>query len=717
MNSEQWKQVKEVLYKAINMPRDARGSFVSAACSADAELLTEVESLLAAHDREQLEGHSVSSVVAVNAEAINTAAVTTLDEKERVTLAAALGAQFDVLELIGSGGMGSVYLAHEQALSRTVAIKVLPADRAASPGSRERFRREARIAAQLSHAAIVPLHSFGEVNGLWYFVMEYVRGPSLAQRIALEGRLQPDEARRILLALAEALEHAHQRGVVHRDIKPANILLDDNSGRPRLADFGISKMEGSSDSLTATGAVLGTPRYMSPEQANGQTEVDARSDIYSLGAVGYEMLIGEAPFAGNDARVMLLRRQVEVARPLLEIDDKLPADLAAVVMRCLAREREERWPDATALKVALRSSGHVRSSELPQAVADLPGFAAYAIGWMLMWTGAAFGLVSQLVNRLLLLLLAVLVPIGLGLHVWRLRTYGMRRRQVLRIMLWPPKWWGLWWPTSLRDPDDLWRLLPWIARATRIALSVFFIALPPIVFASDAMPTGSRVMRNSAAALIIAGPILITMCAVWWAIRRGLSFDRALQFLFATTAPSAFWQEREVARLLSPAGQLVRAPDIGDAADHVRAVLELIRRFPVPLATVGTVARTAAQRQSDAVAQLDRDIALLERDASYAEAERLEHRLELLAVVEVTSSEHLELGDTLRRQLELLRRMQGRHSLLLSRRAELIAHLHALWLQMGAVVAVHGDGAVAIALSEDRVKELCLKIAAQMHGR
>ena len=546
--------------------------------------------------------------------------------------------------------------------------------------------------------------------------MEYVRGPSLAQRIELEGRLPADEVRRILLALAEALEHAHQRGVVHRDIKPANILLDEGSSRPLLADFGISKIEGTTDSLTATGAVLGTPRYMSPEQADGQTEVDARSDIYSLGAVGYAMLTGQAPFTGDDAREMLLRRRVELARPLLEVDDKLPADLAAVVMRCLSREREARWQDATALAVALRSSGHVRSSELPQAVADLPGFAAYALGWMLLWTGAAFGLVHQATNRWLLLLLAVLVPIGLGLHVWRLRTFGMRKRQVLRIMLWPPKWWGLWWPAPLRDPDDLWILLPSIAKATRIALSVFFVALPVIVFASETPQASVQTARNLATALLIFTPLAVTAFAVWWAMRHGLSFDRALQFLFATTAPAAFWQDLQVARLLSPAGQMVRPPEPGVAADHIRAVLELTRKFPVQLKSVTQVVSNAAQQQANGIASVDREIAMLARDASPAEADRLELRLASLAPDEAMSTEHRELGNTLRHQLELLRRMQGRHSLLLARRSELFAHLRAVWSQLAALVERGTTESGAVTNAEQRLIELCAKMVEQLEA-
>jgi serine/threonine-protein kinase len=178
--------------------------------------------------------------------------------------------------------MGAVYLARERSLERFVAIKVLRPELAEAHDGRERFRREARIAAQLSHPGIVPLHTFGEVGGIWYFVMGYVRGTSLAERLRLEGHIPVDEAHRILTELADALASAHRSGVVHRDIKPANILLDADSGRAVLADFGVAKVGAGDEQLTATGVVIGTPHYMSPEQVLGAHAVDERSDIYSL---------------------------------------------------------------------------------------------------------------------------------------------------------------------------------------------------------------------------------------------------------------------------------------------------------------------------------------------------------------------------------------------------------------------------------------------------
>src|SRR4029078_3973665 len=194
--------------------------------------------------------------------------------------------------------MGGVSLGRGRALERFVAIKVLRPELALSPEGRERFRREARVAAQLTHPGILPLHTFGEVGGIWYFVMGYVRGSTLAERLRIDGRLPSDEALRIFTEMADAIDRAHRGGIIHRDIKPSNILIDAESGRAILADFGIAKIENADDRLTATGIVVGTPSFMSPEQAAGETAIDARSDIFSLGAVAYAMLSGGAPFGG-----------------------------------------------------------------------------------------------------------------------------------------------------------------------------------------------------------------------------------------------------------------------------------------------------------------------------------------------------------------------------------------------------------------------------------
>ena len=200
------------------------------------------------------------------------------DDPLRKTLEQAIGFQYRIIRLLGRGGMGAVYLAHEFALDRDVAIKVLPPEHASTPELRERFKREARTAARLSHPHIVPLYTFGEVAALMYFVMGYVDGESLADRLARDGPLDGDAASVLLGAVCDALAYAHGRGIVHRDIKPDNILIDGVSGAPLLTDFGIAKPALGDAQLTTAGQLIGTPHYMSPEQCLGQRVGARRAD-------------------------------------------------------------------------------------------------------------------------------------------------------------------------------------------------------------------------------------------------------------------------------------------------------------------------------------------------------------------------------------------------------------------------------------------------------
>ena len=274
-------------------------------------------------------------------------------------LTQALGSSFTLEGEIGRGGMGVVYHARDERLKRQVAVKVLPPDLAFREEIRIRFMREAETAARLSHPHIVPIHSVGEgPEGLVYFVMAYVDGESLGARLKRRGRLPPDEARRILMETADALGAGHALGIIHRDVKPDNILLEGSRGRTVLTDFGIAKALTSTTgpgTLTATGVAIGTPHYMSPEQAAGDREIDGRSDIYSLGVVGYQMLTGELPFSAPTVPGLFLKQITEQAPYLKDKAPTCPDDLAACVMRSLEKEPEARWPTADALRRALES--------------------------------------------------------------------------------------------------------------------------------------------------------------------------------------------------------------------------------------------------------------------------------------------------------------------------------------------------------------------------
>ena len=271
--------------------------------------------------------------------------------EERVV--AAVGHQYALETEIGRGGMSVVYRARDIRLNRTVAVKVLPPELAYDPAVRVRFTREAQTGAQLSHAHIVPIYDVGERDGLAYFVMAFVSGGSLASLLVREPRQPADEARRILCEIADALAYAHERGVIHRDIKPDNILLDANTGRVMVTDFGIARAMEVGSRLTATGIAVGTPTYMSPEQAEGDREIDGRADIYSLGVVAYQMMTGRVPFTGGNSLALLLKHVTERPRPIVELRPDAPRTLREAIERALMKSPEDRWPTAAALRDAL----------------------------------------------------------------------------------------------------------------------------------------------------------------------------------------------------------------------------------------------------------------------------------------------------------------------------------------------------------------------------
>ena len=271
--------------------------------------------------------------------------------KDRVIVA--IGTQYDIGDEIGRGSMGVVYRATDLRLRRTVAIKVLPPDLAFRPETRERFLREAEMAAQLSHPNIVPIFSVDEKDGIVHFVMAYIDGESLGDRLEREPKPPLDLVRRVLRDVADALDYAHRRGVVHRDIKPDNILLDRHGARPVVTDFGIARAAEAQTRLTVTGVAVGTPAYMSPEQAMGDRELDGRSDIYSLGIVGYRMLAGELPFRASSSASMMLKHMSEQAAPLAGQRPDAPTALTAAVDHALAKRPEDRWQDAGAMRDAI----------------------------------------------------------------------------------------------------------------------------------------------------------------------------------------------------------------------------------------------------------------------------------------------------------------------------------------------------------------------------
>jgi serine/threonine-protein kinase len=267
-------------------------------------------------------------------------------------LSAALAGRYEIEREIGAGGMATVYLARDVRHARRVALKVLKPELGAVLGV-ERFLAEIQVTANLQHPNLLPLFDSGEANGLLFYVMPFVEGESLRARLDREKQLPVDEAVRIAVAIAGALDYAHKQGVIHRDLKPENVLLQ--AGQPVIADFGIalavSKAGGTR--VTQTGLSLGTPQYMSPEQATGDRGIDARTDIYSLSAMTYEMLTGEPPHTGTSAQAIIAKLMTEEVRPLTTLRHTVPAHIDAAVRHGLEKLAADRFATAGEFSLAL----------------------------------------------------------------------------------------------------------------------------------------------------------------------------------------------------------------------------------------------------------------------------------------------------------------------------------------------------------------------------
>ncbi len=264
-------------------------------------------------------------------------------------LRAALAGRYAVEREIGAGGMATVYLAQDLRHDRQVAVKVLRPDLAAAMGA-DRFLREIKIAAQLHHPHILPLYDSGEADDFLYYVMPYIEGESLREKLAREGELPIAEAVKILREVADALASAHKHGVVHRDVKPDNIMLSENHAL--VTDFGVAKAASEAtgrQALTTVGVAIGTPAYMAPEQAAAEPHIDHRADIYSLGALAYELLTGRPPFTGASQQMVLAAHVTQTPEPVTNHRAAVPAELAQVVMRCLEKKPADRFQSAAEL--------------------------------------------------------------------------------------------------------------------------------------------------------------------------------------------------------------------------------------------------------------------------------------------------------------------------------------------------------------------------------
>ncbi|HYM08629.1 MAG TPA: protein kinase [Terriglobales bacterium] len=263
---------------------------------------------------------------------------------------AALGPRYEIIRLLGQGGMGAVYLAHDRELDRQVALKVIRADMAANPEILKRFKQELILARQITHRNVIRIFDLAQADGVKFITMEYVEGEDLHSVLLRKKKLGPAEAAKIIAQVCRALEAAHGEGVIHRDLKPQNIMLD-KSGRVYVMDFGIARSM-VAPGMTQTGAIIGTPDYMSPEQAKG-LPLDARSDLFTVGIIFYEILSGKAPFDADTTMGKLWKRTSEPPRPLIELDKTLPSALSDIVKKCLEIDPAKRFASATELLQAI----------------------------------------------------------------------------------------------------------------------------------------------------------------------------------------------------------------------------------------------------------------------------------------------------------------------------------------------------------------------------
>jgi eukaryotic-like serine/threonine-protein kinase len=420
MKPERWRQVDELFEAALDCPATERAAFLERACQGDEELRRELESLLLADRRADSFIESPPARVAADL---------FIDDQRKPERGERL-AHYEILEQIGAGGMGEVYLARDTNLGRKVALKLLPPSLHADSQQRARFFREAQLASALDHPNICTIHEVGQASGRLFIAMQYVEGKTLKQVINAHS-LKLDALLSISLQAADALAAAHDQGIIHRDIKSANLIVTPR-GQVKVLDFGLAKLRGRhglADAsraeselkaiLTRTGAVMGTPSYMSPEQARGE-RVDARSDIFSLGVVMYEMTSGNVPFRGKSQAETMNAVINEAHRPVAEFNEGIPAQLSAVIDRALSKAPADRYQNMAEMLRELRQVGRevglLGSSDSQGVVIPY-----VPLGWRLarrgMWAMTVLG---------------VVLLFGLGFWLFSLRSSPQPQRPIIR---------------------------------------------------------------------------------------------------------------------------------------------------------------------------------------------------------------------------------------------------------------------------------------------
>jgi hypothetical protein len=639
----------------------------------------------------------------------------------RAALETQLRGQYRVIRLLGRGGMGAVYLAKDLTLEREVAVKVV---RTASHDHEtyDRFRREAKTAARLSHPNIVPLHSFGEVEGMPYFVMGYVRGESLAARLQRDGKMSEEEGLRLVAEIADALDHAHRQGVVHRDIKPDNVLIEDESGRAMLTDFGVAKALGRGETMTLSGGVLGTPQYMSPEQAAGQGDLDGRSDIYSLGVMAYAILSGRLPFEGTTAADVLTRHLTQEPPSLRSLNANLSHSTAQAVERCLAKDPSRRWQDARSLRLALGAS---EESHLPDALQAVEGRGILALAFFIvlniaLWVASFRDEVPWIFFLFQLVSFAVVYLLVLA----KLRSDGFTAAQSQAAIWREPAWWPWWYPKAWRRPGNVWDRLPGSVRLARWVIPMFLIPIPLTVFPEylEVEPLGSWRFVERDFGLDLYAPVTIIITSgtaiAFWIIagalarrklkRKGLSgADRDRVMYFAPLSRISYWQRPHIAAILAPAVEKDRAARADSPHQHFQSILRYAGELSGPFRPLGAEAAAAARQLLASIEDADREIAELTRSLEAGEEKRLTGKIAALG-----GADSSPLRTLLEKQLELIRGLSERIEEAKEIRSRRMEMLRTLSLHLAALRARSAESSDTSSVT-DRVRALCDAIAAQ----
>jgi serine/threonine protein kinase len=509
-----------------------------------------------------------------------------LEYRER--LQRALGPDYTLGELIGRGGFGSVYKAVDRKLDREVAVKALRHDLFPTPLVLERFEREAKAVAKLRHANILPVYAVGAGEGVAYMIMPVIHGSNLQALTSGGKRVDPATTVRIISEVARALEAAHRLGVVHRDVKPENILLEGDDQHALLSDFGIAKSANEDAALTGSGMVLGSPPYMSPEQASAEGALDGRSDIYSLGAVAYEMLAGRRPYDATSFQQMVVMQFTTEPKPLREVAPEIPVTLADTVMRALERDRERRWPSAGEFAAALTRS-------VPQSAATVTesgwfarrGLIIALLYYIGIWTTLIVMPLMDVANSsqnnpmglgisLLQTPMQLVVKIGLVYLVAefffvrrRLRRSGLSWPAVRQRLFLQPSWWQPWYPRRWRDPSSAWDRMSWGMKSLR---TILWLCIPAGLFALPILFVVPRLVRFvSGEGMPLALPfrlVVWTSHALRWPLCVSLAMVVAGVFVHAAVSRV---QVMDVVRLLftwraeeweTPAGRRLQRLDL-----------------------------------------------------------------------------------------------------------------------------------------------------------